>query len=443
MRSSHCRIAVAMLAGAIAIALSGCSSDGSEESSSVSTSSAQGEEEAEGGSSFGDDPITLTFWDHEQSTKEMDAAYESAARAFQEIHPNVTVEIETFPFEQYQEKLLIAVKGNTGPDIMSLDQPWVPQFAESGLVAPLDDYIADSETVSEDEFYSAAWDSTLWKDKQWAVPLGFDVWEELLWNPDLFSAAGLDPDVPPATWEELLEYAEALTGDGQYGIVLPSAMSEVIPVFNNAFIYSNGGAIIDESGAVVIDSPENLETYTYLYQDLIKFAPEGMTNMDQGAAEALFTSGKVAMMFNGNWSQETMDAQANFDWQIAVPPVPNEGDTFHGATGGWNLAVSANSENPEAAYAFIEYLTTTVDVQVAVAANTPAYIAAADVYLSERKFPEVLREVSETGMPRPKTPVYPTISEIQQTGVQRMIQGEDIAGVLSDMQDQIEQAIEQ
>lgn len=440
MRSNLTRVAVAVFAGAIAIAMSGCSSQDSGEASEESTAASQesGEDAA-----FGGDPITLTFWDHEQSSKEMDAAYESAATAFQELYPNVTVEIETFPFEQYQEKLLIAVKGNTGPDIMSLDQPWVPQFAESGLVAPLDDYVASSQAVSQEEFFSAAWDSTVWKDQQWAVPLGFDVWEQLVWNPDLFTAAGLDPNTPPATWAELLEYAEALTGDGQYGIVLPSAMSEVIPVFNNSFIYSNGGAIINEEGEVVIDSPENLETYTYLYQDLIQFAPEGMTNMDQGAAEALFTSGKVAMMFNGNWSQETMDAQATFDWQIAVPPVPNAGDTFHGATGGWNLAVSANSENPEAAFAFIEYLTTTVDIQVAVAANTPAYIPAADVYLAERKFPEVLREVSETGMPRPKTPVYPTISEIQQTGVQRMIQGEDIATVMQDMQSQIEQAIGQ
>ncbi|MFV0461655.1 MAG: ABC transporter substrate-binding protein [Nostocoides sp.] len=386
------------------------------------------------------EPITLTFWDHEQSSKEMDAAYKDAAAAFTKANPNVTVTIQTFPFEQYQEKLLTAVKGKKGPDIMSLDQPWIPQFAESGVIQPLNDFTSKSTKVTKDQFYSAAWDSTLWKDKQWAVPLGFDVWEELVWNPELFTKAGLDPNTPPKTWDELLDFAKKLTGNGQYGIVLPSAKSEVIPVFNNSFIYSNGGAIIDDSGKVVIDSPENLKTYSYLYKDLIKYAPDGMTNMDQGAAEALFTSGKVAMMFDGNWSQETMDSQASFDWKIAVPPVPNAGDTFHGATGGWNLAVSANSANAQAAYDFIDFLTTTIDTQVAVAANTPAFIPAAKVYLEKRKYPEVLASVSETGMPRPKTPVYPKISEIQQTGVQRMIQGEDIATVMKDMQKQIEQA---
>ncbi|MFV0450773.1 MAG: hypothetical protein ACK5LS_00785, partial [Propioniciclava sp.] len=128
------------------------------------------------------------------------------------------------------------------------------------------------------------------------------------------------------------------------------------------------------------------------------------------------------------------------DWKIAVPPVPNAGDTFHGATGGWNLAVSANSPNQQAAFAFSEFITTDGDTQVAVAANTPAYIPAAEVYLASRKYPEVLAQVSETGMPRPKTPVYPKISDIQQDGVQRMLQGEDVATVLADMQSQIEQA---
>lgn len=421
MRTKWMRAAAAVVALGMGVTLSGCGT--------APTSP--------GG---GDDQITITFWDHEQSSKEMDAAYQAAAETFKKSHPNVTVEIQTFPFEQYQEKLLIAVKGNQGPDVMSLDQPWIPQFAESGVTLAIDDQVAASQTVKQDQFFPAAWDSTTWKNKQWAVPLGFDVWSQLVWNPDLFTKAGLDPDKPPTTWAELLQYAEKLTGNGQYGIVLPSAKSEVIPVFNNAFIRTNGGAIIDDDGAVVIDSPENLETYNFLYRDLIKFAPEGMPSMDQGAAEAMFTSGKVAMMFDGNWSQETMEAQASFDWRIAVPPVPEPGMTFHGATGGWNLAVSANSKHPKEAFEFIEFLTTTVDVQVAVAANTPAFIPAAEVYLKGRKFPEVLREMSENGLARPKTPVYPKVSEIQQAGVQRMIQGEDVAAVMKDMQAQIEAA---
>jgi len=177
------------------------------------------------------EPITLTFWDHVQSSLDVEAAYEAAADAFSAEHPNVTIEIETFPFEEYQGRLMTAVRDGEGPDIMSLDQPWIPQFAEAGVLVPVDDMVAASDADFEDQFFPAAWASTLWKDQMWSVPLGFDVWETLVWNPDLFEAAGLDPDSPPTTWAELLVYAEALTGDGTFGIVLPSALSEVVPVF--------------------------------------------------------------------------------------------------------------------------------------------------------------------------------------------------------------------
>lgn len=428
MRIRSAQRALSLLLAAVvgSTVLAACSSS-SGSSSGDSTSSGQA--------------ITLTFWDHVQSSKEVDATYQSVAKEFEASHPGVTINIQTFPFDTYQQKLLTAVKGGQGPDIMSLDQPWVPQFAESGVIQPLDKFISASSTVKQDSFFPAAWDSTQWKSKQWAVPLGFDVWEQLLWNPDLFKAAGLDPTKPPKTWDELLAAAKALTKNGGYGIVLPSAKPGIITVFNNSFIYSNGGAIIDDSGKVVIDSPQNLKTYTYLYKNLIQYAPKGMTNMDQGAAEALFTSGKVAMMFDGNWSQETMAAQAKFKWQAEVPPVPNEGDTFHGATGGWNLAVNAKTKDAQMAFDFIQFLTTTVKTQVAVAANTPAYKPAATVYLAKRQFPEVLTAMSATGMPRPKTAVYPQVSEIQESGVQRMIQGDDIATVVQDMQSQIEKAI--
>jgi multiple sugar transport system substrate-binding protein len=393
------------------------------------------------GSTNSSGPVTLTMWDHVQSSKDVDAAYSKAAADFQKTHPNVKIKIQTFPFEQYQGKLLTAVKGGSGPDIMSLDEPWTPQFAESGVIQPIDSYVAKSNAVKADAFFPAAWETTLWKSKQWAVPLGFDVWEELLWNPDLFKSAGLDPNTPPKTWDELLTYAQKLTKGGVYGIVLPSAKSEVIPVFNNSFVYSNAGAIVDAGGKVVMNSPQNVKTYTFLYKDLIKYTPNGAASLDHGAAEALFTSGKVAMMFDGNWSQETMDAQAKFAWKAAVPPVPAAGATFHGATGGWNLAVSSKTANAQAAYDFIEYLTTTPDVQNAIAANTPALKAAATTYLAKRKYADVLQSVSETGMPRPKSPIYPQLSDIQQSGVQKILQGGDVATVLAEMQKEMESVI--
>jgi multiple sugar transport system substrate-binding protein len=388
-----------------------------------------------------DQPITLTFWDHIQESRDVAANYAKAAEEFKKHYPNVTVNIETTPFDQYHDKLLTAVKGGAGPDIMSLDQPWMPEFAASGVLLPLDDYVAGSDKVNADAFFPAAWDTVQWNGHQWGVPLGIDVWSMLVWNPDLFKAAGLDPTKPPKTWAELLDYAQKLTKDGVFGIALPAAKSEVLSLLMDMFTYSNGGRIMDDAGNVVVNSPEAAAALDFLFKQLIQYAPTGALSLDHGAAEALFTSGKVAMMFDGNWAQETLNSQAKFDWQGEVVPAPTADGTFHGATGGWNLAVNAKSPNADMAYKWIEYLTTTPEIQNGVAANTPAHVESAKTYIANRKFPDVIQALSETGMARPKTAIYPQISEIQQTGIQRIISGETIDAVLGDMQKEMEDAL--
>lgn len=386
-------------------------------------------------------PITLTFWDHSQQAVDLANAYTKAAADFKALYPNVTVNIETTPYDQYHDKLLTALKGGTGPDIMGLDQPWVPEFASAGVLLPVDDLVTKSTAVKQDAFYPSAWDTTLWKGKQYGVPLGVDVWSMLVWNPDLFKAAGLDPKTPPKTWDELLQYAQKLTGNGVFGVALPGAKSEVLSIFMDMFTYSNGGKILNDDGTVAVNSPQAAQALDFLYHKLIKYAPNGAANLDHGTAESLFTSGKVAMMFDGNWAQETLNSQAKFDWQGATVPVPAAGGTFHGATGGWDLAINAKSPNADMAFKFVEYLTTRPEVQDTIAENTPALIAAAANYMPTRKFPAVIQDLAQNGMARPKTPIYNSISLIQQNGIQKIIGGADINATLADMQKEMQDAL--
>lgn len=427
--------ALAALVMSGALVVTGCSGS---TTTSAHGSTAANQAAASGGSAL---PITLTFWDHSQQAVDLANAYVKAAADFKTLYPNVTVNIQTTPYDQYHDKLMTALKGGTGPDIMGLDQIWVPEFASAGVLLPLDDLVAKSTAVNQNAFYPSAWDTTLWKGKQYAVPLGVDVWSMLVWNPDLFKAAGLDPNTPPKTWDELLQYAQKLTGNGVFGIALPAATSEVLSIFMDMFTYSNGGRILNADGSVAVNSPQAAQALDFLFHKLIKYAPNGAANLDQGGAEALFTSGKVAMMFDGNWAQQTLDSQAKFDWQGATVPVPAAGDTFHGATGGWDLAVNAKSPNADMAFKFIEYLTTRPDVQNTIAENTPALIAAAKQYLPTRKFPAVIQALAETGMARPETPVYNTISTIQQNDIQKIIGGADISATLAQMQKEMQDAI--
>jgi len=299
---------------------------------------------------FRQDAVTIEVWDQQQSDKSILDAYNQALADFQKANPTITVKVTTFPYAQYRDKLLAAVQGGAGPDIMALDEVWTPEFGASGTIQPLDHMIATSSAIKPDLFFEGAWDTNKYQDKIWGIPLNFDVWEQLYLNADAFTAAGLDPENPPKTWDDWLAAAEKLTNaPNQFGIGIIGHKGEDTVVMLNSLMYSNGGAVTDDTGKVVMNSPENVETLKFV-QSLAKFAPEGVANADEAANAAAFTAGHVTMVLDGSWQQDSFSQGSKLEWRIAVPPAP-AGKSFVGALGGGNYALSPSREAPDAALA--------------------------------------------------------------------------------------------
>lgn len=367
---------------------------------------------------------TLEIWDMQQSSKNINEAYAPLIAAFEAENPGSSVKVTAFPYEQYRDKVLVAMKGGTGPDVLALDQVWMAEFAAAKLISPLDTYLESSESIARDDFYEGAWDSNLYNDQTWGVPLNADVWEQMYYNADMFAAAGLDPEAPPSTWAEWLTAAETLTtGTDQFGISMIGCKDEGAIVTTNSFLFSNGGTII-EDGKSTYDSPENIAALTQ-YNDLLAFAPSGSAGACEQDAVGRFTSGKAAMLLAGSWQQDTMKASADFDWRIAVPPAP-EGKGFVGALGGFNLAMNAKSASPDLAFSWVEFMAQPEN-QVAVNALIPALKSEGETFAkANRVQPEVVLETLSNGSPRPLTPVYPAVSQAQQDAVQAIIGGEPV-----------------
>jgi multiple sugar transport system substrate-binding protein len=387
-------------------------------------------------------PVTIEVWDQQQSDKSILDAYNQALTTFQKENPDITVKVTTFPYAQYRDKLLVAVQGGSGPDIMALDEVWTPEFGASGAIQPLDDLISKSSAIKPDLFFSGAWDTNKYDGKIWGIPLNFDVWEQLYLNADAFKAAGLDAENPPKTWDDWLAAAEKLTtAPKQFGIGIIGHKGEDTVVMLNSLMYSNGGSVIDDSGKVVIDSPENVATLKF-FQSLAKSAPEGVANADEAANAAAFTAGQVTMVLDGSWQQDSFSQQAKFNWTIAVPPAP-DGKSFVGALGGWNYAISQGSKAPDAAFKLIEYLSTNKDVQKTINSLTPALKAAGEEFVKEkRKQPDVILETLNSGRPRPISPVYPQVSSAEQDMVQAIWAGTSVEDALKTAQSAIEQLVQ-
>jgi multiple sugar transport system substrate-binding protein len=390
---------------------------------------------------FRQDAVTIEVWDQQQSDKSILDAYNQALADFQKANPNITVKVTTFPYAQYRDKLLAAVQGGAAPDIMALDEIWTPEFGASGTIHPLDDMIAASSSIKPDLFFAGAWDTNMYQDQIWGIPLNFDVWEQLYLNADAFTAAGLDPENPPQTWDDWLAAAEELTNaPSQFGIGIIGHKGEDTVVMLNSLMYSNGGAVIDDTGKVVINSPENVETLTF-FQSLAKFAPEGVANADEASNAAAFTAGQVTMVLDGSWQQDSFSQSSKFEWRIAVPPAP-AGKSFVGALGGWNYAISQSSEAPDAAFKLIEYLSTDKDVQMTINSLTPALKAAGEEFTKQkRKQPDVILETLNSGRPRPISPVYPQVSSAEQDMVQAIWSGTSVEDALTAAQQAIEDLV--
>jgi multiple sugar transport system substrate-binding protein len=393
--------------------------------------------DASGGSNGGSKVITI--WDQEQSAKNIAEGYKTVVSQFEKAHPGVTVKVQTFPFAQYRDKMLVAMKGGTGPDVMTLDEVWTPEFAAAGLIEPVDSRIAKSSSIKEANFFPGAWKSNNYAGKMWGVPLNFDVWEEMYYNADMFKAAGLNPDKPPTTWSDWNAAAAKLNAPPkQFGIGLIGCKDESSSVMTDSLLFSNGGQILDDAGKVAFNSPANVAAYQQ-YKDLLKYAPNGTSGACESDVVNQFTAGKVAMILDGSWQQDTMKTAAKFDWRIALPPAP-DGKKFVGALGGWNLALNAKSKNADLAFQFIETLSEAKN-QAAVNSLIPALKSAGEEFVkAKRKQPEVILAALSSGVPRPASPVYPQLSQVQQSALQAVIGGTDPQKALGDAHQQMTDA---
>ena len=364
--------------------------------------------------------VVLKFWDNQQTESGLSQFQQEAVKRFEAENPDIKVEVTTIPYPEYQQRLLTAVQAGSGPDVSTVDQIWNAAFAEAGAIARLDD-----AGFAADAFFPGAWESVNYKGNVWGVPFNVDVWFFAFVNKALFEAAGVDP-ASAMTWEGLKAAAPQLTDSskGQYAIGLTGNKSEYPVVMTNSFIYSNGGAVLDADGKCALTSPEAVAALEF-YKEMTQYSPAGILNAANEQMRELFLNGTLAIELWPALEQPTLEA-SQIDWDLLAGFAP-EGKPAVGTFGGWNLVVYEASPNKEAALKFIEFMTRE-DVNGDVVDLIPANVKAADAFVREsRRNPDVVLEHLNNAKPRPLSPNYLRVSEIQQDMVQKILSGTAVA----------------
>ena len=274
--------------------------------------------------------------------------------------PNITV-TETFkPFGDIYTAHLAAVAAGTGmADVIVEDRPQLPARAAEGVDQNLQEF-ATRDGITGEEFWPFAWQQTLYEDETYGIPYETDV-RVLYYNKTAFKDAGLDPEKPPTTWDELLEYADKLDvveGDTIERMAFSPLIGNSGPDLWGA---TNGFNPVSEDGSTVtVNSPENVETLEWIKTWLDRYGGyQNHQNFRANFAAAPndpFMSGKVAMHADINGYSSQINAfrprvtnaageQVEMEWGVA--PLPNNGEP--GTTsGGFALSIPSGAENVDA-----------------------------------------------------------------------------------------------
>jgi multiple sugar transport system substrate-binding protein len=272
----------------------------------------------------------------------------------------------------------------------------------------------------EKDFYPGPWQSCRWQGRQYGIPFETNTLV-LFYNVDLFQEAGLDPDRPPKTWEQLTSYAAKLTKDDVFGLSICAVASEEGTFQWLPFLQQNGGDIFH------LDNPAAIEALE-LWVDWIQkgYVSKEIVNMDQwSGVRPQFQNGVAAMMINGPWCVKPIrDEVPDLNWRVA--PLPGRKKQAS-AMGGVDFGIIKKAKNADAAWEFIKWLYKPENIaefwqKFGTLPLMPAIAEKAPYWKGDPVF-DVLLEQMKYAAPRGPHPKWPQIFTAIFTAMQEALTG--------------------
>ena len=242
-------------------------------------------------------------------------------KQFEQQNPGFTVKRSVPPSASMESQVLTQASANQLPDLLMMDNPWVPELAGAGDLVPL-----QSVGISTSGLTEGAVAAGSYKGVQYGLGFGNNT-IGLFYNKKLLSAAHVSP---PTTWAQLLTTSKALTSNGVAGFevaaenVPGSAVWQFLP-----FFWTAGGDLehVNNAGGVKALS---------LYAELAKEGslPAAVVDYQQNDIAEQFIDQKAAMIVIGPWEFADFNSTKGLDYGIAPIPVPSAGMSPEGPLGG-------------------------------------------------------------------------------------------------------------
>ena len=385
----------------------------------------------------------LTMWYHGAGNEVESQIINQIVSDFNASQSDWSVTLESFPQAAYNDSVTAGALAGNLPDILDVDGPNMPNWAWSGYMQPLQ--IDEAKIANFLPGTKGIWDGKLYSIGLWDAAVA------LVTRQSIIDELGLRTPTleQPWTQDEFMAALDAAKASGKYDFALDLGTAwtgEWFPYAFSPLLQSFGGDIIDRSSYKSAEGALNGDAanawgnwWQGLFANGYAQATQDGADRDTG-----FNTGKYAFSWNGNWA--ALGTLAAYDDALFLP-APDLGNGPKIGAASWQFGVSASSEHPDGASAFIEFALQ--DKYLAAFSNgiglipaTPAAAAMTENYKEGGPLHGFFALSQAQGVLRPVTPGYVVQAKVFEKAAADIANGADVADTLDAAVDEIEAEIE-
>lgn len=386
----------------------------------------------------------LTMWYHGAGNDVESEIINQIVSDFNASQSDWSVSLESFPQGAYNDSVVAGALAGNLPDILDVDGPVMPNWAWAGYMQPLQ---IDEATVAE---YlpgtKGYWDGELYSIGLWDAAVALVTRQSYLDELGLRTPSLAEP----WTKDEFMAALDAAKASGKFEYPLDLGMAwtgEWYPYAFSPFLQSFGGDIVDRSTYTTAEGVLNGDeaiAFGEWWQSLFAEGYAPGTSQDPADRDNGFNEGKYAFSWNGNWA--ALGALGQFDDTLFLP-APDFGNGPKIGAASWQFGVSAKSEHPDGASAFIEfalqdkYLAAFTDA-IGLIPSTSTAAAMTENYKEGGPMAVFFDLSAEQALVRPVTPGYVVSAKVFEKALADIANGADVADTLDAAVDEINTDIE-
>jgi multiple sugar transport system substrate-binding protein len=301
--------------------------------------------------------VKITYWQYFYQSK-VDLM-NSLIQQFEAQNPDIQVEQVTFPYESYNQKVAASIPAGEGPEVINLFGGWQPMYVKAGYLQalPASDFPPDYFKTT---YYPFVASGVQFGGKYYSAPTAVRTLA-LIWNKKLFREAGLDPNVPPKTLDELAAFARKLSKYDAQGNLIQAGLAMQPNGQGHSWLRDG---LFRQFGTDPYDSTGRKVNYNNAagvaalqwYMDRITKDKVGYPNFSTDDVTA-FKAQKAAMNIDGSFRIATLNAVKDLEWGAAE--LPSNNGIKSNFTSFWTHAIVAgvSGKKLDASIKFLKFIT--------------------------------------------------------------------------------------